>query len=115
VWWLFGWCWGSRATIIIHNGFDCSGTFYSNWDILQCIGGNHGRPTDMATSLSHTCKKDVNKGVFGLLSHLLRIWCIAIVCWFFAATQLINQASFIPMIFAISPFSCHFIYEEKIY
>ncbi|GAU40987.1 hypothetical protein TSUD_300660 [Trifolium subterraneum] len=29
--------------------------------VWECIGGNHGRPTDMATSLSHTCKKDVNK------------------------------------------------------
>jgi hypothetical protein len=60
-------------------------------------------------------KRMLTKVCLVYLLHLLRIWCIAIVCWFFAATQLINQASFIPMIFAISPFSCHFIYEEKIY
>ncbi|KAJ1394139.1 Zinc finger, RING-CH-type [Sesbania bispinosa] len=30
--------------------------------VWERIGGYYGRSTDMATSLSHTCKKDVNKG-----------------------------------------------------
>jgi len=80
MWWLFGWCRGSWATIIIHNGFGCSGTFYCNWDILQRFGGYHGRSADMATSLSHTCKKDVNKGMSGFLYLLLCLWCIYMSC-----------------------------------
>lgn len=32
----------------------------------------------MATSLPHTCEKDANEGVIGLLSNLLCSWCIAI-------------------------------------
>lgn len=95
MWWLFGGCWGSRATIIIHYGFDCSGTFYCNWDILQCIGCYHGRSTDMATSLSHTCKKDVNKGVVGLLSHLFVLLVHCYELSILVAIQLSSRAKFL--------------------
>lgn len=62
--WLLRRCWWSRATIIIYNGFDCSGTFYCDWDILQRVGGYNGWTANLATSLSHTCEKDANKGEY---------------------------------------------------
>lgn len=65
--WLYERFRGSRATIIIHNDFDLSSTLCCNWGILQCISGYNDRTTDMAASLSHTCKKDANRGASGIL------------------------------------------------
>lgn len=59
--WLLGRCWWSRATNIIYNGSDCSGTFYCDWDILQCTGSYDGWTKDLAAALSYTCKKDADK------------------------------------------------------
>lgn len=80
MWWLLGRCWGGRVAFVIHIGSNCSGTFYCNRDILQRTGGYHGRTTDMAATLSYSCEKDANKGMSGLLSFLLPIWCNDLSC-----------------------------------
>lgn len=58
-------CWWSRATATIHNGFDCAGIVYCDWNILQCFGGYNGWTADLAAALSHTCKTNANKSKLG--------------------------------------------------
>ena len=69
--WLLRWCWWSRVTTIVYNGFNRAWTIYCYWHILQRFGGHNGWTTNLAAALSYTCEKDANKSECGHLPSYL--------------------------------------------